>query len=89
MRIPKQDSLNTLLSEIMDSDYTDPKGIITKTDIEYNEDDQKCMIDRGVMNKLMRNNYVEPSHRLQDIYESQFRSFSKSNDKLDSFDDII
>lgn len=88
MRLPDESSLGQVIAEINETDYTDPNDGIS-SEVMYNEDVPARGIDRGTMNKIMKTNYTEPSKRMQTIYESQFRSFSRMNDKEDSFDNLI
>lgn len=88
MRIPTVDSMNRVIEELNETDYTEPNSGI-KSEVEFYESEPVKGLTRTAMNKIMKNNYAEPSKKLQDIYESQFRSFSRNNDKCDSFDNLI
>lgn len=86
MKVPRLDSLAKVIDEISSNDY-EANDVHTNSVVEY-DDPVDSGINREVFNNLMKRNYVEPNKKLQGIYESQFRSFSRQNENS-SFDNLI
>lgn len=88
MRIPSQDSLNQLVDEISQKDYALDLESGVKTQLEFPEQEQAPFAKEPVV-RILKTNYAEPSKRVQALYESQFRSFSRSNTNNDSFESLL
>lgn len=86
MRLPTKNSLKNLVDELNQKDYLENSESTIKTELEFPEQKPAPVEDTEVI-KIIKCNYSEPSKQLQNLYESQFRSFSRVND--DSFESIV